>query len=312
MSTILKALRRLEEDRSFEESRSLQERVTGGLGEQPRGSSRFKVLAMVASGFACAAVGGLVFAFWMDGAGEGPPAVAAAPIVPARVVEPLPAARPRAVAASPVDRAEDLEVVEAVGSWNDGVESSASPLVLAASPSPWAGPSRPSKPATPARRSVAEESSNEPTMPESVPPTREPAEAEMGGSAPRPELSSSLEPKEPLEPKESLEPEESPEPPEPQAPFEFAEDVAVLKLGMSPLPVIQQVKLSSVEVVQTIWHPLPAKRQALIRVSGNDEPSFMAEGDTVGTLVLHEIEPAGVVFDNGGVQIRRRVGTSGR
>ena len=42
MSTILKALRRLEEDRSFEESRSLQERVTGGLGEQPRGSSRFK------------------------------------------------------------------------------------------------------------------------------------------------------------------------------------------------------------------------------------------------------------------------------
>ena len=34
----------------------------------------------------------------------------------------------------------------------------------------------------------------------------------------------------------------------------------------------------------------------------------VAEGDAVGTLVLLEIQPTGVVFGHEGVQIQRRVG----
>ena len=54
MSTILKALRRLEQERSFEQSHSLQEHVVAGSGEAPRASSHFKALAIVASGIASA------------------------------------------------------------------------------------------------------------------------------------------------------------------------------------------------------------------------------------------------------------------
>jgi hypothetical protein len=123
------------------------------------------------------------------------------------------------------------------------------------------------------------------------------------------------------------------QPPEEETPVIFARDIAVVTQGPpplpiiddlnptriepesplslqveEPLPVIHRAKLPVVEVVQTVWHPLPGRREAVLQVAGRDELLRVAEGDAVGALVLLEIQPAGVVFGHEGLQIQRRVG----
>ena len=63
-----------------------------------------------------------------------------------------------------------------------------------------------------------------------------------------------------------------------------------------------------VRVERTIWHPKPERRSALVHVQGHKEALELKEGDAVGTLVVAEIEPSGVVFLHGGVRLRHRVG----
>ena len=74
------------------------------------------------------------------------------------------------------------------------------------------------------------------------------------------------------------------------------------------LRVVRRAEVPSVEVVQTIWHPRPERRQAVLRVANQDALVRLSEGDTVGPLVVLEIQPAAVVFDHEGLQIQRRVG----
>ena len=66
--------------------------------------------------------------------------------------------------------------------------------------------------------------------------------------------------------------------------------------------------MPDVVVMRTLWHPSSDRRTALIRVDGEEGTRRMAEGDSVGGLVLLKIEPSGVVFAHDGVQIQRRVG----
>jgi hypothetical protein len=65
-----------------------------------------------------------------------------------------------------------------------------------------------------------------------------------------------------------------------------------------------------IEVERTRWHPTPERRVALVRVEGHKDALELREGDAVGTLVVAEIEPSGVVFLHGGERLQRRVGAA--
>lgn len=65
-------------------------------------------------------------------------------------------------------------------------------------------------------------------------------------------------------------------------------------------------------IVRTAWHPDAARRSAKIRLAATNEVLTLREGDAIGGLVVQEISPSGVVFKAGDVEIRRRVGQSGR
>jgi len=60
-------------------------------------------------------------------------------------------------------------------------------------------------------------------------------------------------------------------------------------------------------VERTSWHPTPAKRSALVRV-GADATLELREGDAVGGLVVKEIRPSGVLFLRDGAELKRAVG----
>ncbi len=63
-------------------------------------------------------------------------------------------------------------------------------------------------------------------------------------------------------------------------------------------------------VKRTIWHPSPGRRRALVEIAGNSEALNLSEGDRVGELVLTQIKPSGVVFEFQGIELSRRVGSS--
>jgi hypothetical protein len=78
------------------------------------------------------------------------------------------------------------------------------------------------------------------------------------------------------------------------------EEPAVAEVPPLPLP--------ELVVASTVWHPDPARRSAVVEVAGRDEPLELLQGDAVGPLVVSSIEPSGVVFLLGQVEVRRRVG----
>jgi hypothetical protein len=87
-----------------------------------------------------------------------------------------------------------------------------------------------------------------------------------------------------------------PAPPKPAAP-----EPAPVKVVAPPAP-------PRLLVTGTEWHPDAARRVAHVQVEGRDAAVALREGDAVGALVVREIEPSGVVFRLGEVELRRRVG----
>jgi len=84
-------------------------------------------------------------------------------------------------------------------------------------------------------------------------------------------------------------------------PIEISDDFAV----------VQRNRIPSVLVTQTSWHPRAERRIALIErldASDGEELLRMREGDRIGSLELVSIEPTGVVFVHDGIELRRRVG----
>ena len=65
---------------------------------------------------------------------------------------------------------------------------------------------------------------------------------------------------------------------------------------------------SKLVVAGTSWHPRAERRTARVELEGRAEPLELREGDAVGSLVVREIQPSGVVFLFGDVELRRRVG----
>lgn len=63
-----------------------------------------------------------------------------------------------------------------------------------------------------------------------------------------------------------------------------------------------------VRVERTEWHPTPGLRVAWVEVDGATALREVREGERVGPYVVRAIEPAAVLFADGSVQVRREVG----
>lgn len=59
---------------------------------------------------------------------------------------------------------------------------------------------------------------------------------------------------------------------------------------------------------RTVWHPQPERRIAVVELMATQEMINLNEGDTIGTLTVKEITPSQVIFLNGVVEVARRVG----
>lgn len=70
-------------------------------------------------------------------------------------------------------------------------------------------------------------------------------------------------------------------------------------------------RFGDVRVQQTSWHPKSDRRSAKVRVGSAGETLSVSEGDAVGGMVVREITPSSVLFEAGGVEVRRRVGEGG-
>ena len=79
--------------------------------------------------------------------------------------------------------------------------------------------------------------------------------------------------------------------------------------AVRPGGTVQTVAGPEVTVRKTYWHPNPERRVAEVEVEGHKGALELHEGDAVGTLVISEIQPSGVVFLHGGERLQRKVGT---
>lgn len=61
-------------------------------------------------------------------------------------------------------------------------------------------------------------------------------------------------------------------------------------------------------VTRTVWHPDAARRLALVRTSKSSAAREVREGDVIDGFEIRRIEPSGLVLERDGVETRRRVG----
>lgn len=287
MSTILRALQRLEGEKGGGEM--------GGLGEAPtprdepplRGTgARWKIGLAASLGVALLGF----FLWWLLPTGEvGQPSAESAPAMaapPRPDSEPL----PRPALRSPPKP--DLEIAAA----------------RPAAPAEEGGVSVPSEPVAPSPP---------------LPPVGEPPVLPEQVAAPPPPPIVEPPPRVPVV--EALPAAEPPPPayhPPPPPPLPVAEPPAVQPAIQPPPPVVEPpaprapeparvatVRPPKVTVRKIIWHPTSGRRVAEIEVEGYKGPVELHEGDAVGTLVVSEIRPSAVVFLHGGDRLQRKVGS---
>jgi len=71
---------------------------------------------------------------------------------------------------------------------------------------------------------------------------------------------------------------------------------------------IAKPRIPDVSVLRTAWHPQSERRSARIQLAKSEGILTLREGDAVGSLVVKEITPSSVLFAAGDVELRRRVG----
>jgi hypothetical protein len=311
VSTILKALRRLEEEKQVQLPRPLREQVTTAAPTR-RGLGWLAAMGAISAGVV---VGALVFFLWPRlGAPDAAPSEARSARAPASArvapVRPPRAMPPPAVAPGPAARTETSP---------GGGSATLPPAALASRVEVverMAPPARP--PALPA----PEPASPEPAVAQSPAPAP-PVRSARRVTAPRPEAQAEEGPRTEAPAAVVVASAALPAPPAPvprAEPAPRAEPVtarsdvpAAGSERSSPEPPSAPSKLvrtfvPGVLVVRTFWHPSPERRVAEIEVDGSPETLRLHEGDAVGPLVVREIEPSGVVFLHDEVELRRRVG----
>jgi len=279
MSTILKALRRLEEERESE-ARDLRDQVVARPRLEPH-RPRLPLLAGAGAVGALLVVGG----FWLldDRPGEAvrgsapraPETVTSAPVDRAGAPLPVPtpspeAGRARVVAAPGRSSAPTPAVVSSIVTPVPGVRS-----VTAPKPSPVATALDPQPQVT----RVASEPDPQPQV------TRVASEPD-----PQPQVTRVAS----------------------SPPVASAADAASLPREMPGIvgqpEVVPRTPLLRIVVERTLWHPTPGRRLAYLHVAGRAGAVELREGDAVGDAVVQQIDPSAVVFLHRGVEIRRRIG----
>lgn len=314
MSTILKALQRLEDEKSAGVERSLSEQVVARRPPPAPERRGLKIGAVAIGGLAVAAA---AFFFWPTE--EEPNAEvameaalpAAAPATKTKVAAEKPrrrqSARPASAARAqpPSSGVEISPVVEVVklleappadsgGSANSG-ESAAPPK--RATPRAQAGGQRPGRRPS-ARKSdtqIARGSERARPAPKQVADAKPSAAHILGSSV----LAKPV--------------------PEPPAPVEVA------ALAPKPAPtaapasipaaiqelenrIVLRAKVPAIRVEKTIWHPDADRRVAVVKLIDVDEVLRLKEGDAVGPLVVIGIKPGSVLFSHDNIEIQYNVG----
>ena len=97
-------------------------------------------------------------------------------------------------------------------------------------------------------------------------------------------------------------------------PVPVVQDEPVEASAPPALPEIAREPVPSVAVVSTVWHPRRERRRAEFSVEegGEIRTVELREGDFLGPLRLSEIGPIGVTFELEGVEVEHRVGGTRR
>jgi hypothetical protein len=298
MSTILKALRRLELEKSVQDGRPLKDEVTSG---PDTGSRRgFPLLwTMLAAGALGLGLGSSVLWLWPRETAGPAVAEAAPPASPALTPAP-PAA---AVAAAPVIPAPEVMapppvpmIPEPAVSLPAGAEAEPEPPVASAPPA--------AKPAAAFSSPVEVVSRPAPVraVPEPEPePAAEPKPAPRGSEPPfaRSRRASASAPAT-----------DYVQPPLERRPGEQTLariEKPVLGAARAPAPEPAAPAGPNLLVSSTVWHPQHDRRSAMVSLEGLPARE-LREGDSIGSLVVSEIGPSSVTFLNDGAPLKRRVG----
>jgi hypothetical protein len=318
VSTILKALQRLEDEKSAGAARSLDEQVVAHHSSpDPEPNRRGLKIGIVAiGGLAVAAAG---FLLWPSR--ENPDAVVAtadAPVAVAPVGAPAPAkpvvaerprrkpparTQPAARRQEELSEAEAAAIVEVVKRLDaepadSGVHDAAPNRVV-----PAAEPRRSDR--RPSARKPAPEIANGDTSPRT-------AAAQVASDE-----SAAIQNAKPVATAKSEE--SAPAKPEAPAPIEIAavvpEPAPAAAPASIPKPiqeparkVIRRAKLPSLSIQKTIWHPDTDRRIAIVKLADAEEVMRLKEGDAIGPLVVESIKPGSVLFNHDGIEIRYNVG----
>ena len=316
MSTILKALRRLEQDRVAEVERPLEAAVVepAPAGQAARGGARW-----LAGVLAAAALGaGTVLLLQREG-GAPTPFVSAGPAHSAPpIATPPPVSAPPPVIAAPA-----RPVLAPVPAPVEAAPPALAPSAMAAqSPSAAeaAAPGLSEEPLDLAEQSPPPPVAAPPSPVAKLPAVVSPTVAKLPAVAPpvqaTPLRVARLEPRA-AAPKAAL--------PGRAAPGSEAgavvaqsvthgagdesegEDVRTIEPQHKRTARVAPTAALGISVLRTIWHPKPERRTALLDAPGDESPREFREGDRVGSLLLLRIEPSGVVFERDGVELREKI-----
>jgi hypothetical protein len=105
-------------------------------------------------------------------------------------------------------------------------------------------------------------------------------------------------------------PEETVSEPTRQAPRSVGDELVVARVSPPSIPTVVRSQVPDVLVKRTVWHPDGTRREAVVEVLGGEVPRTvrMREGESLGALQLAEIRPSSVTFIHDGVELMRRVG----
>jgi hypothetical protein len=291
MSTILRALRRLEEEKAGDELQGLHDSVVAPAPDPGTRKGR-AVLAVAGAGFLAAALGALVT--WQlldaDGRPRSPDAVPGESASHAGRSIPVESPSDRALESALEALTPDTAILI------DAVQRTARLAPVAAPP-----PEISSEVLVHRRVPRPPEALPAPRVEPELPPkpeSRAAAIPEPGASATRPAPSAT--------PPEPIELAAAQPVPEPESWREAAPRPGTSKAQ----PAAPSSGIPTVKVTKTIWHPRPERRSAVVEVEGSPGSRDLKEGDTLGALVLTEIKPSGVVFDYQGVELVRKIGES--
>jgi hypothetical protein len=313
VSTILKALRRVEEGRPAQpQRRSMRGDIVTGGGKPPvsgpggkppaprRNKPRGPNLLIWSSLGAALLLAALVW--WRLPGAEDADLVEAQPPAAAERSAPAPAAHAVRPPAS------DLPPRSPVERLADATEPAAAPAPPAPAAPETAPAIDPGLPDDLAQRLPPLGETLDapvPELPAAVAPPSPPSEP---AAQPAPSRSSA-----PAAPVARSEPRP---PPPPQAAAPVVKPPRVAASAPAPKPPVAAKRAPAppppsapaVQVERTSWHPKPGRRVAWVRLEGSSVVREVHEGDALGTLVVKEIRPSAVVFLHGAEQLQRRVG----